>query len=97
MTQEKVNENPHAERLNGIIKNNYLYPYAPSTRRDLWKCMQKAVWMYNNQKPHQSIGNMTPVQYREITAIDNENNSSGYYPLPTAIHNHHIKEEFNYN
>jgi putative transposase len=26
---EVVFDNPHAERLNGIIKNNYLYPYSP--------------------------------------------------------------------
>jgi transposase InsO family protein len=30
MTEEKVYENAHAERLNGIIKNNYLYPYGPT-------------------------------------------------------------------
>jgi len=33
MTQEKVNENAHAERLNGVIKNNYLYPYHPNAER----------------------------------------------------------------
>jgi transposase InsO family protein len=37
MTEEKVYENSHAERLNGIIKNNYLYPYGPTNIKSLRK------------------------------------------------------------
>ena len=86
MTQEKVNENSHAERLNGIIKNNYLYPYNPGKQEELRKDLKKAVWMYNNQKPHQSLNNLTPVEYREFNTIDNENISKRYFPLTTAKH-----------
>jgi transposase InsO family protein len=65
MTQEKVSENPHAERLNGVIKNNYLYPYGPSNTRELNKYLKKAVWMYNNEKPHKALKHMTPIQFKK--------------------------------
>jgi putative transposase len=60
---EDVYENPHAERLNGIIKNNYLYPYGPTNFRSLKKSTKKAVWMYNNEKPHSALNGKTPVNY----------------------------------
>lgn len=92
MTQEKVHENSHSERLNGIIKNDYLYPYGPNDRPALKKDLKKAIWMYNNEKPHSSINDLTPVQYRKINAVDNENISSRYFPLATAHHHHHINK-----
>ncbi len=88
MTQEKVNENAHAERLNGVIKNNYLYPYSPSNRKELKKDNRKAVWMYNNQKPHDALNGLTPVQYRTKDTIDSENISLRYLPLPTVNYNY---------
>ncbi len=89
MTQEGVYENAHSERLNGIIKNDYLYPYHPNNRPALKMATKKAIWMYNNEKPHSSLNNLTPVQYRNKNAVDNENIFSIYFPLPTA-HHHHI-------
>jgi transposase InsO family protein len=84
MTEEKVYENAHAERLNGIIKNNYLYPYGPTNRASLKKLLDKAVLMYNTGKPHKALGKLTPSNFR--TTIDNENNSSSNYPLLTVNH-----------
>jgi transposase InsO family protein len=60
---EEVFENPHAERLNGIIKNNYLYPYGPGDFKSLRKSLKRAVWMYNNEKPHSSLKGNTPINY----------------------------------
>jgi len=91
MTQEKVYENAHSERLNGTIKNDYLYPYHPNNYQALKNSNKKAIWMYNNEKPHSSLKNLTPVQYRKKNAVDNENISSRYFPLPTAHHHHHIE------
>ena len=90
MTQEKVNENSHSERLNGTIKNDYLYPYGPNEHQALKKDLKKAIWMYNNEKPHSSLNNLTPVQFRKKNAVDNENISSRDFPLPTAHHHNHI-------
>ena len=59
-------ENPHAERLNGIIKNNYLKPYNPTTPIELRAALAKAVRMYNSQKPHSSIGGISPDQFEEL-------------------------------
>jgi transposase InsO family protein len=84
MTEEKVYENSHAERLNGIIKNNYLYPYGPTNMTSLKLLLDKAVFMYNTGKPHKALGKLTPSNFR--TTIDNVNNSSSYPPLSTVNH-----------
>jgi transposase InsO family protein len=84
MTEEKVYENSHAERLNGIIKNNYLYPYGPTNMTSLKKLLDKAVFMYNTGKPHKALGKLTPSKFR--SSIDNKNNSSSYLPLSTVNH-----------
>jgi putative transposase len=91
MTEEKVYENSHAERLNGIIKNNYLYPYGPTNIRSLRKLLDKAVLMYNTQKPHKALGKLTPKAFKDT--IDNEDNSASYLPLTTV--NHHYNERDN--
>ena len=85
MTEEKVYENSHAERLNGIIKNNYLYPYGPTNITSLKRLLDKAVYMYNTGKPHKALGKITPTQFK--STIDNENNSLSNLPLSTV--NHH--------
>lgn len=81
MTETKVYENSHAERLNGIIKNNYLYHYAPINLISLRKMLAKAVLMYNTGKPHKALGKMTPVDFK---AIKTEDNSASYLPVLTA-------------
>jgi len=58
-----VYENPNAERLNGVIKNNYVRHYAPQNFDELVKMTAKAVIMYNTEKPHSSIGKMNPVEF----------------------------------
>ena len=85
MTEEKVYENSHAERLNGIIKNNYLYPYGPTNITSLKKLLNKAVFMYNTGKPHKALGKLTPKSFKDT--IDNEDNSSSNLPLSTVNHN----------
>jgi len=84
MTEEKVYENSHAERLNGTIKNNYLYPYGPTNMTSLKRLLEKAILMYNTEKPHKALGKLTPKKFR--STIDNEDNSSSYLPLSTVNH-----------
>jgi putative transposase len=84
MTEEKVYENSHAERLNGVIKNNYLYPYGPTSLTSLKRLLDRAVFMYNTGKPHKALGKLTPSKFR--STIDNEDNSSSYLPLSTVNH-----------
>ena len=87
MTEEKVYENSHAERLNGVIKNNYLYPYGPTNLSSLKKLLNKAVLMYNTEKPHKALGKLTPKAFKDT--IDNEDNSASYLPLSTVNHIHY--------
>jgi len=84
MTEEKVYENSHAERLNGTIKNNYLYPYGPTNMTSLKKLLNKAVSMYNTGKPHKALGKLTPSKFR--STINIEDNSSSYLPILTVNH-----------
>jgi putative transposase len=86
MTEEKVYENSHAERLNGVIKNNYLYPYGPTEMKSLRKLLDRAVYMYNTGKPHKALGKLTPKEFKDT--IDNEDNSASYLPLSTVNHHH---------
>ena len=91
MTEEKVYENSHAERLNGVIKNNYLYPYGPKDLFSLRKLLDRAVLMYNTGKPHKALGKLTPKSYLNKATVDNENNSKeSYFPLSTVHHIHNF-------
>lgn len=56
-------ENPHAERINGIIKNDYLFGYGPENYEELCSMTLKAVTKYNLEKPHGALGNISPVQF----------------------------------
>jgi putative transposase len=57
-------ENPHAERINGTIKNQYLYPWNPKSYKDLDQMLTKAVYLYNTERPHQSLGGHTPAMFK---------------------------------
>ena len=90
MTEEKVYENSHAERLNGIIKNNYLYPYGPTNVTSLKRLLDKAVYMYNTGKPHKALGKLSPKEFKDT--IVNEDNSSSNLPLSTVNHHYYKRD-----
>lgn len=56
-------ENAHAERINGVIKNDYLSGYGPTTFAELENMTAKAITKYNLEKPHGSLGNISPNQF----------------------------------
>jgi putative transposase len=60
---EMAYENGKAERLNGIIKNNYLKHWKINDFSELKKQVDRAVRLYNTEKPHKSIGYQTPVEF----------------------------------
>lgn len=66
---ESVYENAHAERINGIIKNDYLLYYSPQNYNELITMTAKAVRKYNYERPHQSIGNVSPDQYEKLERL----------------------------
>lgn len=68
---ESVYENPHAERVNGTIKNDYIIPYGPHNFNQLKEMTKKAVTMYNRYRPHQSLNGKSPVAYEAIVTKKN--------------------------
>lgn len=63
---ESVYENAYAERINGTIKNDYLIYYSPQNYNQLITMTNKAVLKYNYERPHQSLGNVSPNQYEKL-------------------------------
>jgi putative transposase len=58
-------ENGKAERINGVIKNNYLKHRSISNYEDLVKEVDRSVKLYNEDKPHLMLGRMSPVTFEE--------------------------------
>jgi len=53
-------ENALAERMNGILKGEYLYEYAVSNLTQARKIMDLTVKLYNEERPHMSWDYKTP-------------------------------------
>jgi putative transposase len=53
-------ENPIAERINGIIKDEYLRHYTITNQPEAMKLLETIVHHYNQYRPHQSINMLTP-------------------------------------
>jgi len=53
-------ENPVAERINGILKVEWIYDLKPGCWQETVAFVGKIIDLYNNQRPHQSIGYMVP-------------------------------------
>jgi len=61
MTEEAhCYENAQAERLNGILKQEYGLGGAFRTRAQARAALRQAVWLYNTQRPHIGLGYRTP-------------------------------------
>jgi transposase InsO family protein len=60
---EMAYENGKAERINGVIKNNYLRHYTIKTFKELQQKVDRAVELYNYQKPHKALGYQTPAAF----------------------------------
>lgn len=63
---ESVYENPNAERVNGTIKNSYVKHYGPQNFLQLKQMTKKAVDMYNNYKPHEALGSLSPGAFEKL-------------------------------
>jgi transposase InsO family protein len=79
-------ENPVAERVNGIIKEEYLQDYKSKNIKDAKEVLSFAVNLYNHERPHNSIGNHVPV-YVHQNKIRTEKLWKNYYKQNPAIVN----------
>ena len=53
-------ENAIAERVNGIIKEEFLSHYSPKTITEVMELLEQSVNTYNTQRPHMSCNMLTP-------------------------------------
>jgi len=58
-------ENPYAERINGVIKNNYLLRRNIQTFEQLKLDVDRAVKLYNYDKPHIGLQRLTPIEFEK--------------------------------
>lgn len=67
-------DNPYSERINGIIKNEYLEYHRFETLSELQKILKQSVHHYNFVRPHLELNMMTPVEFeKHIQAVKPEN------------------------
>ena len=71
-------ENAIAERINGIIKEEYLNDYSIDNIIQAKELLSAVVNLYNNERPHQSIGYLTP-NYVHQNNIKTEKLWRNYY------------------
>ena len=78
-------ENALAERLNGILKDEYLIDSPVNSVEEARKVLTRAVDLYNEDRPHMSIGNLYPSQVHE-QKIQTERLWKNYYKKnPTIV------------
>lgn len=77
-------DNAYAERINRTIKEEYLDYWKPKNFQQLKRQLNKAVNYYNNKRPHNNIGKLSPVDFEnkwfnnqlgfnnDFTIFDNE-------------------------
>ncbi len=67
MTQENhCYENGQAERLNGILKQEYGLGGVLASKRDALRAVGEAVGLYNWRRPHQRLGYASPMQVHNV-------------------------------
>lgn len=64
-------ENGKSERINGVIKNNYLKHRTIKNFGDLTHELDRSVKLYNEKKPHKSLNRVSPLTF-ENTIFERE-------------------------
>ena len=62
---EYAHENGKAERINGVIKNNYLRPWGCANKAELIKNVDRACTNYNYEKPHIELKKLSPINFEK--------------------------------
>jgi transposase InsO family protein len=58
-------DNPLAERMNGIIKDEYLLNYQIKDINEAKALLSRSIYLYNDQRPHLSINMATPKEIHQ--------------------------------
>lgn len=96
---EVAYENPHAERINGTIKNQYLKGYDPQEYSSLSKMTARAVNNYNWIRPHRSLKKMPPAVFERTMPAGGSPLSNDDFcisGIQSKLHqkNHHLSTGF---
>jgi len=79
-------ENAIAERVNGIIKEEYLQDYNVRNIKEAKKVLSFVVKLYNEERPHNSISNLVPNAVHQNKNIKTEKLWKNYYKKnPTIV------------
>ena len=78
-------DNAYAERINRTIKKDYIEHWEPKSLDQLKRMVKKAVNQYNNVRPHNNIGRISPVEFENRFWI-----KSTFYPKSITIFNNEI-------
>jgi len=88
MTQEgDPRENAIAERVNGILKEEYLLEYQVDNFQEASQLLNRVIKLYNEQRPHLSIGNLTPEEVHQQKEVKFKKLWKNYSPKSTTIVN----------
>jgi hypothetical protein len=71
-------ENAIAERINGILKTEWIYDSQQGSWEETVSLVDRIIDLYNNQRPHQSIGYMIPAVVHQ-TGLKTERKWKNYY------------------
>jgi len=77
-------ENAVAERMNGILKEEYLKHDRPENKEQAKRLLDRAIMLYNEQRPHLSIGLLTPDRVHD-KGLATEKLWKNYYQKNTKI------------
>ncbi len=72
-------ENAVAERVNGIVKNEYLESYSIENFEEAQELLKQVIQLYNTVRPHMSIGNLTPQKVHSGELKRGERKWKNYY------------------
>ena len=61
-------ENAQAERVNGILKQEYELDRRFRTKAQAWVAFEQAVWLYNHRRPHLRLNYRFPADVHEEAA-----------------------------
>ncbi|MDL2243764.1 IS3 family transposase [Bacteroidales bacterium OttesenSCG-928-J19] len=63
-------ENALAERVNGILKTEWLNYHQYHSYQEVYQAVEKAICLYNTERPHMALGMKMPVQLHIPPALD---------------------------
>ncbi|MYZ60336.1 transposase [Elizabethkingia anophelis] len=78
-------DNAIAERVNGILKEEYLECYLVTSFQEAKELLDAVVKLYNQERPHMSIGNLVPEKVHNQQLNKGEKKWKNYYQKKESV------------